>query len=130
MSRHNLFEISDLTPRAGAERTQIETVERELGCNLPEDYRTFLRTSNGLEGFVSSEAYLILWPVQEIIFLNTAYATAEFAPGLVLIGTNGGDTGYGIIVSQTKFQYVRVPLIGMSLDMIEPMGDTIVDLVK
>lgn len=75
-------------------------------------------------------AYLMLWSTKEIAPLNEAYATAEFAPGLVLIGTNGGDTAYGLLDSgDGRRSYVNVPLVGMSLDAIELMGSSLLDFV-
>ena len=49
--------------------------------------------------------------------LNAAYAVREFAPNLVLIGTDGGDTGYGFAREATGRELVRaveVPLIAPS----------------
>ena len=130
MNTPSFFDITGLSPRSAARWDQIEEAEHELGCQFPEDYRAFLKESNGVEGFVCSSAYLVLWPVQEIAQLNAAYATTEFAPGLVLLGTNGGNIGYGFTGSQANLRYVQVPLIGMDLDVMEPIGKTLIEMVK
>jgi cell wall assembly regulator SMI1 len=128
MTNQSVLGITNLNHRSPAQWDQIEAAERELGRRLPEDYRSFLRESNGLEGFVGAEAYLILWSIQEIAQLNSGYATTEFAPGLVLIGTNGGNTGYGFIDNQSNVRYVQVSLIPM--DDVNIVGNMLFDLVK
>ncbi|HWR58154.1 MAG TPA: hypothetical protein VN328_04625 [Thermodesulfovibrionales bacterium] len=51
MGTHSLFEKIVIDPQAGADWADIEVAERDLGRTRPEDYRVFLRSSNGLEGF-------------------------------------------------------------------------------
>ena len=114
-----------LAPRQGASSLEIEAAERALGRPLPEDYRGFLRRSNGAEGFVGPDAYVMLWSTRELVELNEAYAVSEFAPGLVLVGTNGSDTGYGFIEMGGVPRYVRVPLIGLSVEAAEPIGQAL-----
>jgi hypothetical protein len=62
--------------------------------------------------------------------LNDAYAVPEFIPGKIMIGTDGGDTSYGIAWTGPKAQYFSVPLIGMSPDLIVVAGNTLADLVR
>lgn len=97
MRSTGVLEVTGLSGRQAAELSEIDAAERELGVRLPEDYRAFLQQSDGLEGFAGPNAYLMLWSAKELLELNTAYSVAEFAPGLVLIGTDGGDTGYGFV---------------------------------
>lgn len=125
-----VLELTGLPPRRGAAPAAIEATERRLGATLSADHRAFLMQSDGLEGFVGPNAYLMLWSAHEIAELNEGYATAEFAPGLILVGTDGGDTGYGILERGGLRRYVRVPLVGMSVDSAESMGNTLVDLVR
>jgi SMI1 / KNR4 family (SUKH-1) len=73
--------------------TEISATERVLGLTLPPDYKAFLRETNGLKGFVTQEAYLILWAVSDLPSLNESYGVSEFLTGVTLIGTDGGDTG-------------------------------------
>lgn len=121
--------MAGLTPRPGASVPEIEAAERSLGRRLPEDYRAWLRTSNGAEGFVAPDVYVMLWSTAELVELNEAYSVSEFAPGLVLLGTNGGDTGYGFIEARGSVRYVRVPLIGLSIDAAEPIGQSVAALI-
>lgn len=84
------------------------------------DYADVLARYNGLEGFVGSEQYLQLWKAEDIVGLNAAYHVEDLVPGVNLIGTDGGDTGYGI-QSATR-HYVSVPLVGMSRNAVRDVG--------
>lgn len=84
------------------------------------DYGEVLTRYNGLEGFVGSDQYLQLWKAEDIVGLNAAYHVEDFVPGINLIGTDGGDTGYGIEAA-TKY-YVSVPLVGMSRKAVRDVG--------
>jgi hypothetical protein len=84
------------------------------------DYADVLARYNGLEGFVGSEQYLQLWKAEDIVGLNAAYHVQDFVPGTNLIGTDGGDTGYGVEAATS--QYVSVPLVGMSPDAVRSVG--------
>jgi len=47
----------------------------------------------------------------------------EFLPGVTLIGTDGGGTGYGLRFYEGRSEYVSTPLIGMDLVEIEKLGN-------
>lgn len=113
----------------GATRDVLETVQIQLGLHLPQEYVKIMERSNGIEGFVSANAYLSLWPVDKIVDLNEAYATAEFIPGLLLIGSNGGDTGYAIDTRSESKCLVEVPLVGMSQETCKVVAQGIGELV-
>lgn len=61
----------------------------------PDDYKALLQESDGLEGFISADAYVSLWAAADLASLNDAYAVVEFVPDVTLLGTDGGGTGYG-----------------------------------
>ncbi len=126
----SVFDVSTLSRRRGASPADIESAERALGARLPADYIDFLGESNGAEGFVVPEVYVVLWSTTELVELNAGYSVPEFAPGLVLIGTDGGEEGYGFVSDSTGHRYVSVPLIGMSMETAKPMGRTLVDLLR
>lgn len=92
------------------------------------DYADILARYNGLEGFIGSEQYLQLWKAEEIVSLNAAYHVQDFAPGIVLVGTNGGDTGFGIEAA-TK-HYVSVPLVGMSREAVREVGTNFEEFIE
>jgi hypothetical protein len=76
------------------------------------DYAEFLSRYDGAEGFVRNGSYVVLWEEKEIPKLNAAYSVSEFAPDILLIGSNGSSTGFGI--DQKTGRYVSVDLLELS----------------
>jgi len=89
---------------------------------VPPQYRDFLRLHNGGEGFIGPDRYVILWRAEQLQELNAGYSVGEFLPGVLLIGTDGGDTAYGI---DDNSQYVSVPIVGMALDEVQVIGSSL-----
>jgi len=57
---------------------------------LPEEYKSFLRLSNGGEGFLSIEPwYFQLCSAEEVVSYNQGYHVEEYLPGFFAIGSNG-----------------------------------------
>ena len=108
----------------GAPRNVIS----RLDAFVPRDYAEFLMQSNGLEGFVTNDQYLMLWRAEDVVGLNKAYSTNEFLPDVTLVGTDGGDTGFGY--DQANKRYISVPLVGMTTDEVQIMGETFEEFVQ
>src|SRR3954464_2022763 len=73
----------------------VHQLQDKLGVRLPDDYALFLQEeADGGEGVIGS-TYIILWRVEQVLELNAAYHVSEFAPGLVLFGSNGGGEAFG-----------------------------------
>lgn len=121
--------LSSVKTYAPASQDAISAVEKHFNILLPPTYRELILCSNGLEGFIGNN-YLVLWPIEEIIGLNVAYKVSEFAPGILLIGSNGGDLGYAIDCRGSGMSFVEVPLIGMSLDTLEIKGQSVPELIS
>jgi hypothetical protein len=91
-SLDDLLREFERAPPAGEDA--IEEAQDALVFRFPEEYAEFLRMSNGGEGFVGPERYLMLWPVEELPESNQDYEVDVMAPGLVLFGSSGGGTAY------------------------------------
>ncbi|MRX74026.1 hypothetical protein GJU40_18030 [Bacillus lacus] len=91
----------------------IKKVEELLSINFPQEYYDFLLISNGGEGAIG-QSYLVLWKIEDLIELNDAYGVEEFAPGLLIIGSDGGDTAYCIDIRSDIKPFVQVPFIGLA----------------
>ncbi len=89
----------------------------KLGANLPNDYISFLLETDGAEGAIGS-SYLVLWSLDDLLLLNDAYKVKEYAPGLLLIGSNGGDMAYAIDIRDNLYRFIEIPFIGMSISEI------------
>jgi hypothetical protein len=96
----------------------IKKVEELLSINFPQEYYDFLLISNGGEGEIG-QSYLVLWKIEDLIELNDAYGIEEFAPGLLIIGSDGGDTAYCIDIRSDIKPFVQVPFIGMDLSEVQ-----------
>jgi hypothetical protein len=80
--------------RLAATPETVRQGEAQLGIRLPPDYVEFITAMNGGEGFVGDN-YVILWSVDELPRFNREYNVPEFAPGLVMFGSDGGGEGFG-----------------------------------
>jgi hypothetical protein len=94
---------------------------------VPGAYSEVLREMNGVEGFVASEQYLVLWPAESLEELNAAYGVTAALPSIVLIGSDGGDTGYGVT---SNGEYLSVPLVGMAQDEVRVLGHCFEEFVE
>lgn len=86
------------------------------------DYAEFLKRHNGIEGFVGPTAYLVLWSVEQIPDLNAGYRVQEYAPWILLVGSDGGGNAFGRDRSTGKFG--SVPFVGMSRSDFKELGAT------
>ncbi len=115
--------IQKLILNAGAVQSELDRVQLGLNRRLPDEYVAFLRKSNGAEGPIG-DYYLQLWPVQELEHLNAAYSVDEFAPGLLLFGSDGGDTAFAFDTRTPDMAIVKVPFVGMGLEETRPCSQT------
>jgi hypothetical protein len=102
---------------------KVKKVESVLGVTFPDDYVEFITYTNGAEGSIG-ENYLVLWVIDEIVELNEGYSVNEFAKGLVLFGSDGGDTAFAFDTRTNEMRIVTVPFIGMGLDEITTISNT------
>jgi len=105
--------LKDATCRAPATSTQIENIENRLGKKLPTSYTEFLRRTNGAEGFIGKNAYVMLWGIDDLLSKNEAYKVNEYAPGLLIFGSDGGGEAYGFDTRMPQWSIVQVPFVGM-----------------
>jgi len=94
-----------------------ERFEGEAGFRLPDEYAAFLHRSNGGEGFIGQNAYVILWRLDELTEMNKAYQVNEYAPGLFIFGSDGGGEAYAFDIRTSAMPIVSVPFVGMDLSL-------------
>jgi len=127
MCPEDLLEEAVLNPPA-AEST-IRAAASALGVSLPVDYVDFLCRHNGGEGF-AGENSVVLFKAEELKPFNDAYEVREYAPGLILFGSNGGGEGYAFDTRDGSMPVVRVPFIGMELRYAKSVGKSFTDMVQ
>ena len=79
------------------------------------------------------ETYLMLWRVEELAEMNTAYQVDEYAPGLLLIGSDGGGEAFAFDTRTNPWPVVKVPFVGMDLqyaEVLSPSFDAFLKTLK
>ena len=114
--------IESLSCRPPATDEAVAVFEKVSGMQLPDDYRHFLQIANGGEGFIGKNAYVILWGVEELASLNEAYEVEDYAPGLLIIGSDGGGEAYGFDTRNPQWTTVEVPFVGMAWSLARPIA--------
>lgn len=108
----------------------LNAVESQLGVSLPLEYADFLKYSNGAEGTIGENSYLVLWRIEELVPLNKAYAVSEFAPGLLLFGSDGGGAGYAFDTRSGTPPILEISFIGMDLNDTKLRGRTFIEFLE
>jgi cell wall assembly regulator SMI1 len=121
--------LKEFAKKDSAAADVIVEAEAALQWSLPTDYKEFLEKVNGGEGFVG-ENYLILWAADELAQFNNEYEVQDYAPGLVLFGSDGGGEGYAFDARKTPAPIVQIPFIGMDLVYARPMAASFSEFVS
>lgn len=111
MSDVNLL-TARLERRAPASSHDIDDLISRSKIEFPPDYLEFMRQSDGAEGPIGNERYLVLWSTKNIIELNEQYHVDEFAPQLLVFGSDGGGEAFAFDRRTKPATIVRVPFIG------------------
>ncbi|HEY8384175.1 MAG TPA: SMI1/KNR4 family protein [Microvirga sp.] len=96
---------------APATEAEIENAARRLRVPLPADYARFLQVSNGYAAPIG-QGYAELWPADRLGAMNESLGAAIAGSGIVLIGCDGGPTGFGFAQSPEGTAYGSLPLDG------------------
>jgi hypothetical protein len=74
-----------------ADERSIGNLLANCKLDLPADYLSFLRLSNGGEGELPAEPrWFQIWPAEESLKANNDYNVQEFVPGFFGFGSGGG----------------------------------------
>ncbi len=121
--------ISQMNKKPGRSMLELQKAELELGIKFPELYTRFLLQSNGAIGAIG-ESYLELWSLEDIKTFNSAYKVDEYAPHLILFGSDGGDMAYAFDRRFTPMPIVETPFIGMGLEKVKTCGQTFLEFLE
>ncbi len=109
-------------PRPPATDADICQLMKSFDLDFPSSYLDFLKTMNGGEWCISHEeaSSLVLWSCKEVYELTDAYNVAEFASGLILIGSDGGGEAVAFDTRKStdpnKWPVVLVPFGDLDFD--------------
>ncbi|MBX9790645.1 MAG: SMI1/KNR4 family protein [Pirellulales bacterium] len=113
--------IENLNRRSPATDEAIAAIERTIGKHLPLDYVEFLKVTDGGEGFIG-RTYCILWSVAELASMNQNYEVEDYAPALLVFGSNGGGEALGFDTRNPQWPVVQIPFVGMDWGMAQPIA--------
>ena len=114
--------------RSPAKQEEIEMAQEVIKVDLPEQYVNLLLLTNGYEGFIG-KSYISLWKIEELVELNDAYGVKEFAPNLVLFGSDGGGEAYAFDASKDMV-IINIPFIGLGLEKESILAETFNEFIK
>lgn len=78
MNKNIINLVSKMDLNKSADEKEIMEVENRIGVKLPIQYKEFMLYSNGAEGELGENSYLVIWPIEEIISLNEAYSVNQY----------------------------------------------------
>ena len=107
--------LTDVETKGTTTIQNIKIVEKALEISLPLDFKLFLEKYNGAEGGIGENSYIQIWSAEDIVKRNKRLDVNEFAPGLVLIGSDGGGTAYAYDTRDGSMPIVEIPFIPMRL---------------
>lgn len=122
--------LSKINLNASTTTANLEHTEQIINVQFPSDYKSFIEEFNGAEGEIGPNAYVAFWSLEDIVELNEAYGVNEFAPGLILIGSDGGDTAYAFDNRCDSKPIVEVPFMGMDLDEVKICANTFEEFLE
>lgn len=113
-----------------ADEKTIKEVENSIGFSLPVQYREFMLYSNGAEGELGENSYLVLWPIEDIIPLNEAYEVSRYTPGILYFGSDGGDAAYAFDARDEAKAIIEIPFISIHDEDAHKCADNFNDFIK
>lgn len=95
---------------AGATESMIEAAENRLHQRFPDDYRTFLKSENGLDDWFG-DVYISLYKIEQVVELNEIHGHLAFQPELIHIGSDGGGEAIAFDFRQDPPTVILVNLV-------------------
>ncbi|EQB90152.1 hypothetical protein J2Z44_001710 [Clostridium punense] len=130
MSESIIKYLGKMNLNAPTTTANLENTEQILNIQFPMNYKEFIKEFNGAEGEIGPNKYVVFWSLEDIVELNEAYEVNEFAPGLILIGSDGADTAYAFDNRYNSKPIVEVPFIGMDLEEVKVCTDTFEEFLE
>jgi len=108
----------------------LDETAAKLKIKFPGQYVEFMLASNGAEGRIGPDSYLVIWPAEQLIALNMEYAVNEFTPGLVYFGSDGGGAAYAFDVRASNPSIVEFPFASVKIEDAKFCGNTFTEFLE
>jgi cell wall assembly regulator SMI1 len=116
--------------RTISDKTDLLDIEREIGFELPNDYKDFLLGHGGYETQMGEE-YIKLWDKDDLLSLNQDYRIFENLPGTIGIGDNGAGEFIGIEkLDEGELRIVLTPFIDLDKQFHIEIGNSFTDFLS
>lgn len=99
-----------------ADEDKIKNLEKNIGFTLPIHYKEFMLYSNGAEGELGENSYLVIWPIEDIVSLNEAYDVSKYTPNILYFGSDGGDMAYAFDTRSETVSIVEIPFDSIHIE--------------
>ena len=113
-----------LTKRPGAPQHVLNEVLSRVCVTPPQDYLEFMLKSNGAEGFIGADGYLMLYAVEQLEPCNKPYGLGTNGPGLIIFGSAGDSTAYAFDIREESSGIVEIDAISMELGPVRFLGQS------
>ena len=110
-----------------ASNEQIELLETQLGFSLPADYKIFLLSTNGFEGWIGP-SYARFASTEEVLSTTLDFSR-QFFPWAIFLGSDGGGVMY---ILDTRFIPMRFGVLEFIADEndFKPLGNSFEQFIK
>jgi len=114
----------------GTNNNEINNLEQLININFPEDYKHFVKWSNGGEGKIK-ENNISLWKIENLKILNDEYQIQKYlGEKFIGIGTDGGGICYGYNLTGNQSKIFKCPLGDLDIDEITIVADSFEGFLK
>ncbi|HEV3146394.1 MAG TPA: SMI1/KNR4 family protein [Gemmataceae bacterium] len=128
--KNRIYELSKrLTKRPGASLDVLNEVLSRLNVTPPQDYVEFMLESNGAEGPMGKDGYLMLFPAEQLEPCNKPYGLGPNGPGLVIFGSDGSTT-YAFDIRDGHTGIVEVDSVSMDRGPIRLLGQSFQEFLE
>lgn len=122
--------LSEATMRPPCPPNEMAEFQKLVGPIPHQDYLDFMAKHNGCDGPVGEEGYVRIWPLGNVLARTDELDAAEFAPGLLLFGGDGGNEAFAFDRQDPQWPIVMVPLVGLSRKDMRFVAATFSDFVR
>ena len=98
-----------------------------MKITLPREYLAYLKDGSDAGETEGEPGYFQLWHPGEVEALNQSYQVAEYAPGFLGFGSDGGGEMLAFDAAGAVF---KIPFVGMAPEEAQKIADSWIEVVS